>query len=65
MNTIYAWPYLKRPRQSTTDSIMTTVPIFVPPVSGLPSSVQARIRSKLLRGLPLQSYSLWDADAAL
>ena len=59
MSTVYAWPYLKRPRQST------TVHIFVPPVSGLLSSVEAQIRIKLPCVLQLQSSSLWVADAAL
>ena len=51
--------YLKQPRQST------TVHIFVPAVSGLPSSVEAQIRIKLPRVLQLQSSSLRVADAAL
>ena len=55
----YAWPYLKRPRQST------TVHIFVPLVSGLLSSVQAQIRIKLPCMLQLQSSLLRVADAAL
>ena len=59
MSTVYAWPYLKRPRQST------TVHTFVPPVSGLLSSVEAQIRIKLPHVLQLQSSSLWVANAAL
>ena len=56
--TIYARPYLMRPRQST------TIHIFVLPVSKLPSSVQAQIRIKLPRVLQLQLFSLQVANAA-
>ena len=59
MSTVYAWPYLKRPRQST------TVHIFVLPVSGLPSLVEAQIRIKVPHVLQLQSSLLQVADAAL
>ena len=51
MSTIYAWPYLKRHQQST------TIPVFVPPVSGLLLSVEAQIRIKLPCMLQVQSSS--------
>ena len=59
MSTVYAWPYLKQPQQST------TIHIFVAPVSNLLSSVEAQIRIKLPRMLQLWSSSLRIADAAL
>ena len=59
VSTLHAWPYLKRPQQST------TVHIFVPPVSGLPSSVEAQIRTKLPCVFQLQSSSLRVTDTAL
>ena len=59
MSTIYAWPYLKRPRQST------TVHIFVPPVSGLLLLLKAQIRIKLPCVLQLQSSLLRVTNDAL
>ena len=57
MSTVYAWPYLKQPWQST------TIHIFALLVSG--SLVEAQIRIRMPRVFQLQSFSLRVANAAL